>query len=141
MEIKTSELAKWIVNQSTKKDNPKSLLKIQKIAYFLIVDYMREFGKKLVSDFDFVINNGIIESKIIDRLFWHFGANPIIEEYRIPLESSLEVFLSEKLSKYLVLKPYELVTLQVDSKAVEYWKQSDISIMPIPFWIVKEERI
>lgn len=137
--MKTIDLAKWIITESTRNGDPKSLLKIQKIAYFLIVDYLGTYDEVLVDDFDFRVSRGTIESKSIDSLFWEFGANPIDKEYELSIDTLIEDFLRANFLKYFNAKPWQLAELQNNSRAIDFWKKANISEVSIPLWVVKEE--
>lgn len=50
MSCKASELAKYIVTESTLLDKAVSNLKLQKLLYFLWVDYYNQKGKYLYQD-------------------------------------------------------------------------------------------
>jgi uncharacterized phage-associated protein len=108
MKYDAKEIAKYIITRCQKNNNPISNLQLQKMLYFLWIDYYRETEERLFEDIICAWQWG----PVVRDVYFEYcsrAADKIYEEYDTDLNPELRRFLDDKILRYAKENPFNLV--------------------------------
>lgn len=101
-------IAKYIINYCTEKNNPISNLKLQKILFFSWVDFYKQRQQPLFNDCICAWQFGPVVPEVYYN-FCSYAGTPIIENYKIEIENADKSVLDKIIDSYINLSAYTLV--------------------------------
>lgn len=103
------DIAKYIISYCSKKDNPVSNLKLQKLLYFLWVDYYKETKSKLFDDYICAWQLGPVVPEVYYE-FCSYAGIPINKTFDCNVEDLKQKNILETIiEKYIDTSAYSLV--------------------------------
>lgn len=109
--MKALDVAKYIINKCIELGKPISNLQLQKIMYFVHLDFLKKTGKKLITDEKFQAwQYGPVIESIYNkfRIYGGFTIDRRFEECN-ELNSEDDLLIDSSVKKYINLRPWELV--------------------------------
>lgn len=102
------EIAKYVVTKCTEDNSPISNLQLQKILYFLQIDFLRNRGEQLFTDDFEAWQFGPVVPDVYYK-FCGFGAMKIRMKYDVKIESDVKLAVDTIVENKRILKPWDLV--------------------------------
>ncbi len=102
------EIAKYVVTKCTEDNSPISNLQLQKILYFLQIEFLRNRGEQLfVDDFEAWQFGPVVPD--VYYKFCGFGAMKIHMNYDTDIEEQVKLFINPIIAEKRKLNPWDLV--------------------------------
>ncbi len=105
-----ADVAKYIVSYSTEQGKPISNLKLQKMLYYLWIDYYKSTGRELYADDICAWQFGPVVPEVYYE-FCSYAGTPISKSFISPISGSDEIILNEIINKYLIKTAHTLVDM------------------------------
>lgn len=105
-----ADVAKYIVSYSTEQGKPISNLKLQKMLYYLWVDYYRLTGRELYADDICAWQFGPVVPEVYYE-FCSYAGTPISKRFISPIGANDELILNEIINRYLAKAAHTLVDM------------------------------
>lgn len=102
------EIARLIVSICTDENTPISNLKLQKILYFLWVDYYKEFGEPLFADNICAWQLGPVVPDVYYE-FCSYAGRPISEHFDVAIDDDTKIKVRNIVQKYILVSASALV--------------------------------
>ena len=110
MAYSAMDVAKFIITYGSNKGEPVSNLKLQKILYYLWIEYYKAKQKYLFSEQICAWQLGPVVPEVYYE-FCSFAGIPIVRSYEIAIEKSDERIVSSFIDKYLSIPASTLVNM------------------------------
>ncbi|WP_419573833.1 Panacea domain-containing protein [Pyramidobacter piscolens] len=109
MSYDVKDVAKYIITYFSKMRRPVTHLKLQKLLYFVWIDYYKAHKKYLFEEEMCAWQLGPVSPSVYSD-YCAYGAMPIDREYdEIAISEKDRAYLNEDLEQYILTDPYELV--------------------------------
>lgn len=105
---KAIDIARYVVDRCCEHGNPISNLQLQKILYFLWIDYYADTSENLFNDHIFAWSLGPVVPEVYNE-FKHYGASRIWEEYNIELTARDKRIIDRSVDRNAKYSAYDLV--------------------------------
>lgn len=135
------DVAKYIVTYFSKKNNPISHLKLQKLLYFVWIGYYRESSEYLFDDNVCAWRLGPVVPSVYSQ-FCVYGSMPISRQFDVNIAFEDQIIINKTLKKYGAYSARELVdkTHAEDTPWSQVYDEELETRPVIPFeFIIQEE--
>ena len=102
------DIARYIITYCCKKSTPISNLQLQKILYFLWIDFYKQTGRDLFSDNICAWPLGPVVPVVYNE-FCVYAGIPISEKYDVNIDNDDAIIIDDILEKYVHRSAYDLV--------------------------------
>lgn len=113
------DIAKYVINYCNEKQKPISNLKLQKILYFLWIDYFKATQQYLFSNEIYAWKFGPVVPDVYYE-FCAYGGLPIEKNFSITLEAKDKLIVDNIIDKYSKLSAFQLVEKTHQSNTAWY---------------------
>ena len=108
--VNALDMSKYIINRCAQTGTPITNLKLQKILYFVWIDYYKATGEELFNDIFYAWKLGPVIPDIY-KYYKKYGADEILEQQQVELPINTEAFINRIIDKYRILTAFDLVNL------------------------------
>lgn len=132
------DIAKYVINYCNEKQKPISNLKLQKILYFLWIDYFKATQQYLFSNEIYAWKFGPVVPDVYYE-FCAYGGIPILRDFNIEISDSVKRIINQTIEKYIMLTPYQLVEKTHKPNTAWYETVNKVGLKEIiPFYLIKQ---
>ncbi len=132
------DIARYVINYCNKKQKPISNLKLQKILYFLWIDYFKATQEYLFDNEIYAWKFGPVVPDVYYE-FCAYGGVPILRDFQIEINNNDKEIIDATIDKCIELTPYQLVEKTHKSNTAWYKTVHDVGLKElIPFTLIEE---
>lgn len=134
------DIARYVINYCNEKQKPISNLKLQKILYFLWIDYYKATQEYLFDNEIYAWKFGPVVADVYYE-FCAYGGIPILRNFKLDVEisNSVKEIIDKTLEKYIGYTPYQLVEKTHKPNTAWYKTVNEVGLKEIiPFALIQK---